>query len=202
MNSALKAYKIYVYASIIVLAIMFLQCKNNYTPKPRAYYRISFPEHKYQLLEEGLPYSFEFPKYSKVIKDISPNAEPYWININYPDYNGKIHISYKKIDDNLQEVLEDSRKLAYKHSIKADAIGEKLFISPEKNVYGILYDIKGDAASSVQFFLTDSIRNFIRGSLYFNAVPNKDSLAPVVSFVKKDIIHLMETFEWKLIPEN
>jgi gliding motility-associated lipoprotein GldD len=142
------------------------------------------------------------PTYTQVKRNVSPNTEPYWINLIYPNYNGIIHFSYKEVKDNLAEVLEDSRKLAYKHSIKADAIGEKLFISPEKKVYGILYDIKGDAASSIQFFLTDSARHFIRGSLYFNNIPNKDSLAPVVNFVKEDIIHLMETFKWKSPPNT
>lgn len=175
-------------------------CKHHSTPKPRGYFRIAFPKHKYKTLENIYPYTFQVPEYVKVVVDKHPNAEPYWINLDYPDFNGKIHISYKKIEDNLNMVLEDSRKLAYKHSIKADAIGEKFFMEPEKKVYGILYDIKGDAASSVQFFLTDSIKNFLRGSLYFNAVPNKDSLGPVISFVKEDIIHLMETFEWKEIP--
>ncbi len=181
---------------------MLYSCGNHYTPKPRAYYRIAFPEHDYEVLNRDFPYTFEKATYANVVDDKAPNAEPYWINLDYPNYKGKIHISYKKIEHNLVQVLEDSRKLAYKHSIKADAIGEKLFISPEKKVYGILYDITGDAASSVQFFVTDSVKNFLRGSLYFNAVPNKDSLAPVISFVRKDIIHLMETFEWKSLPKN
>ncbi len=195
----LKQNKTFVYTGILLLAILFVECKNQSIPKPKAYYRITFPEHSYHVLDEDFPYSFEVPHYTEIIKDQAPNAEPYWINISYPKYNGKIHISYKSIQNNLDEILEDSRKLAYKHSIKADAIGEKLFIDSEKKVYGILYDIKGDAASSLQFFLTDSVRNFLRGSLYFNSIPNKDSLAPVVSFVREDIIHIMESFEWKSV---
>lgn len=181
--------------------MMFASCSHYGTPKPRGYYRISFPEHEYKQFSEEYPYSFYMPVYSNIVVDKHPNAEPYWINLDYPDYNGKLHISYKNIQGNLEEVLEDSRKLAYKHSIKADAIGERLFVAPDKNVYGILYEIKGDAASSVQFFLTDSVRNFVRGSLYFNAVPNKDSLAPVINFVTEDIVHLMETFQWKSLPK-
>ncbi len=187
---------------LFILALIISSCKNNPTPKPRAYFRISFPEHKYDSLENKYPYFFEYPSYTKIVEDKAYNAEPYWINIDYPDYKGKIHLSYKQIKNNLVELLEDNRKLAYKHAIKAEAIGEKLFMAPEKNVYGILYDIKGDAASSVQFFLTDSVRNFLRGSLYFNTIPNKDSLAPVVDFVKEDIMHLMETLEWKSLPNT
>ncbi|MCK5169644.1 MAG: gliding motility lipoprotein GldD, partial [Bacteroidales bacterium] len=114
-----------------------------------------------------------------------------------PDLNGKIHISYKTIDNNLNQILEDTRKLVYKHTIKADAINEKMFIKPEKKVYGILYEIEGNAASPMQFFLTDSINHYLRGALYFNVEPNKDSLAPVLDFVREDIIVLIESFEWK-----
>ncbi len=196
MGNLMKAFQ------LCIILIFAFSCKNNPTPKPRAYFRISFPEHKYDSLENTYPYFFEYPEYAKIELDKSPTAEPYWINIHYPEYKGKIHISYKEVHDNLAQMLEDNRKLAYKHSIKADAIGEKLFLAPEKNVYGILYDIRGDAASSVQFFLTDSVRNFLRGSLYFNTIPNKDSLAPVVDFVKEDIMHMMETFEWKSLPKK
>ncbi len=181
---------------------LIFSCNDQYTPKPRAYFRITFPKHSYEQLNGNYPYNFDVPTYAKIEADKNADAEPYWINIDYPAYKGKLHISYKKVNHNLDQILEDTRRLAYKHSIKADAIAEKLFTDPGKNVYGIMYDIKGDAASSIQFFVTDSVRNFLRGSLYFNAVPNKDSLAPVVNFVKTDIIHLMETFEWKSLPKN
>ncbi len=181
---------------IFVVLIVVVSCKQHGTPKPRAYYRITFPEHAYQKLDKSCPYTFEMPVYTVAFNDSSYNAEKYWYNLIYPQLNGVIHISYKSVDGNLHEILEDTRKLAYKHSVKADAIGEQIFIAPEKKVFGTLYDIKGDAASSVQFFLTDSAKHFLRGSLYFNAIPNKDSLAPVVDFVKEDIIHLMESLEW------
>ena len=178
-----------------------LSCKHHSTPKPRAYYRITFPEHEYQPLNEECPFRFDVPVYAKVLKDTrSHNAEKYWYNMDYPTLKGTVHISYKTVDHNINELLEDSRRLAYKHSVKADAIGERLFVSKEKQVYGTMYDIKGNAASSVQFYLTDSIQHFVRGSLYFDAIPNKDSLAPVINFVKEDIFHLMETFEWKEMP--
>jgi gliding motility-associated lipoprotein GldD len=101
------------------------------------------------------------------------------------------------VNGDIAQILEDSRKLAYKHSIKADAIHEQMFIKPDKKVYGILYEIDGNAASSVQFFLTDSIKHYVRGALYFNIEPNKDSLAPVIKFIKEDITVMMESFEWK-----
>ncbi len=106
-------------------------------------------------------------------------------------------MSYLAINNNFDQIIEDSRKLAYKHSIKADAINEKVFVRPEKDVYGILYEIEGNAASSVQFFLTDSVNHYIRGALYFNVKPNKDSLAPVIDFFRDDILYFIDSFEWK-----
>lgn len=187
----------YISVLVIISLIIFSGCKKKYTPKPRGYFRIDLPEKIYQKLEPGYPYSFSYPDYAKIKKDSSNTHENYWINIEYPKLNGKIHISYMQVNNNIERILEDTRKLAYKHTIKADAINEKMFIKPEKKVYGILYDIEGNAASSVQFFLTDSVTNYLRGALYFNVEPNKDSLAPVLDFVKEDIIVLIESFEWK-----
>jgi gliding motility-associated lipoprotein GldD len=187
------------FATILGVIILMASCRKNYTPKPHGYYRIDFPQHAYIQYDTLAPYKFEYPVYTVIEKDQAKDAEPYWINIVYPQLKGKIHFSYKALNGNLNSVEEDSRQLAYKHTIKADAINERIFNNDEKKVYGIFYEIKGDAASSIQFFVTDSTRNFLRGSLYFNAIPNKDSLAPVIDFVKKDILHLIETFEWKKV---
>lgn len=185
----------YISVFAIISLIILSACKKKYTPKPRGYYRIDLPEKKYQKLDSIYPYKFEYPVYAIIKDDKSSLSEKYWINIEYPELNGKIHVSYKTIKNNINQILEDTRKLAYKHSIKADAINEKIFIKPEKEVYGILYEIEGNAASSMQFFLTDSIQHYLRGALYFNVEPNKDSLAPILDFVKEDIIVLIESFE-------
>ncbi|MBI5219475.1 MAG: gliding motility lipoprotein GldD [Bacteroidia bacterium] len=184
----------------IVIAgfIFFLSgCSHEYTPKPMGYLRIDLPEKTYRVYDSEAPYKFEYPGYAKVIADKSFNTEPYWINLDFPKFKGRIHISYKDVNNNIAKFLDDTRTLVYKHTIKADAINEKLYTNSEKKVYGILYDIKGNTASSVQFYLTDSTTHFLRGALYFNVEPNKDSLAPVVNFIHKDIEHLIETFEWK-----
>jgi len=182
---------------ILFLSGILLGCKRNYVPKPSGYMRIDFPEKEYQLFDSTYPYSFEYPVYASIFPDTDGNTEPYWININFPDFKGKIHISYKDVSGNLDRFTEDSRTMAYKHSIKADAIRETVYSDEETRVYGLLYEIKGNAASSLQFYATDSSSKFIRGSLYFHATPNKDSLAPVISFFKDDIIHLIETIRWK-----
>jgi len=177
------------------LSILFA-C-NTYTPKPRGYFRIDLPEKKYVLYNPtSCPFSFEYPVYAKVVKDSDSRAEPCWINVEFPELNGKIHISYKTIQHNFAKFSEESRILAYKHSIKADAITETLIKKPGK-VSGIKYTIEGDAASSVQFFVSDSTQHFLRGALYFTVITRKDSLAPVIQFVEKDIDHLIHTLKWK-----
>jgi gliding motility-associated lipoprotein GldD len=174
-----------------------MACSESYTPKPRGYFRIEFPEHKYKVFDTVTPFSFEIPDYSAMVPDSEQYAEPYWYNLEFPKLNGKIHLSYKKINKDLAKYIEDCRMLAYKHTIKADDILDHPFIDNKNKVYGILYEIKGNAASPFQFFATDSTKHFLRGSLYFNVYPNKDSLAPVFDFVHVDIKHLIETIRWK-----
>jgi gliding motility-associated lipoprotein GldD len=172
-------------------------CRKNYIPKPRGYFRIDFPDKEYQIYNsKECQYSFEYPVYGIITDFDGNNTEPCWINIVFPEYGGKIHLTYRPLRDNLAEHVEDVRTLVYKHIIKADDIKENLIMYPERNVFGIFYDIEGNTASSVNFFITDSTRNFLRGSLYFNVIPNIDSLKPVIDFFKQDIKHLIETFEW------
>lgn len=181
----------------ILLFITTISCKDSITPKPRGYFRIDLPKKNYQKFISDCPYSFDYPVYVNILYDTDNNAEPCWINMDFDKIGGRLHISYKKVDNNLGQILEDSRKLAYKHSIKADAINEQVFIRPDRKIYGILYEIDGNAASSVQFFVTDSVKHYVRGALYFNVEPNKDSLAPVIRFIKEDIVVMIESFEWK-----
>ena len=191
-------HSIVTYIGLIVIlgSFIFIGCKEKNTPKPRGFFRIDLPEKEFKKLSLNYPYSFDYPTCALIKEDKSKKGQKYWLNIEYPEINGIIHISYLAINNNFDQIIEDTRKLAYKHSIKADAINEKVFMRPEKDVYGILYEIKGNAASSVQFFLTDSVNHYLRGALYFNTEPNKDSLAPVINFVKEDIKILIESFEW------
>lgn len=185
------------YFFVLVLIVAY-SCNQDYIPKPRGYFRIEFQEKTYHQIDSvALPYKFDVPGYVKVAPDIDRLAEPYWINLKVPAHKAEVHISYKKVDKNLAKLLEDSRTLAYKHSIKADAINERVYINPQKKVYGTIYMIDGNAASPVQFYLTDSTKNFLRGALYIREVPNIDSLRPVIDFLIPDIIRLVETTEWK-----
>lgn len=179
-----------------ITLLVLISCGKNYTPKEPGYFRINLPEKKYVTVDTVFPYSFEIPVYSKIESDRYHTGD-FNINIVFPKLNGTIHLSYFSVNNNIDDLLEDNRKMVYKHTIKADAINEKYFRDSLKSVYGVLYEIKGNAASSVQFYATDSVKHFLRGSLYFNNVPNKDSLAPVIKFVEKDVVHLMNTLSWK-----
>ena len=181
----------------LALLVMAAACNRGYTPKPTGYLRIDYPEKAYKLYDAQPWYSFEIPTYAYVEQDTSPGADPGWINVVIPDLNGKIHLSYKPVHNNLGEYITDSRTLAYKHAVKAEGIEESPFIERDQRRYGMVYDLEGDVASAVQFFVTDSTRHFLRGSLYFNAPPNRDSLNPVIDFLREDIIHLIETTRWK-----
>lgn len=194
----MKFSKFIRYSTIcLLLMVVSFACKQKYTPKPKAYFRIDLPEKQYEIWNEEYPYSFNKLSIAEVVADSSKGAEKYWLNIRYPNYKATIHLSYKKVDGNIEEYLEDSRKMAYKHSIKADAIGEQVYLNANKNVYALFYRIKGNAASAIQFVATDSTKHFIRGALYFNEHPNQDSLAPVIQYIDKDLVKLIETLEWK-----
>ena len=177
--------------------LFIMGCKDNYTPKPYGYYRIHFPEKKWiSLTDSTLPYHFGMAQEAILEPYTGNNTELGWININYPQYNAKIHITYKQIkNDSLQKFSEECHRLAYEHSIKAESINEKSFHNDD--LFGLIYFIEGNTASSTQFYATDSTRNFIHGALYFNQLPDNDSLAPVINHLRKDIINLIETLQFK-----
>lgn len=186
--------------SIFIIALIFSLsgCRQDYSPKPRGYFRIDLPEKQYVRFDSTYPYTFEYPVYAKVVPDTRTTSEPYWINIDFPRFRGRIYISYKPVKSNLNEYLEDARTFVVKHIPKAEAIDDTLIYRPDDRVFGLVYYIQGSqAASPCQFFMTDSSSHFLRGALYFNVEPNNDSLAPVLTFIEEDIRHLVNTFRWK-----
>jgi len=190
-----------IFILIFCISLFFItSCVNNksYFPKPKGYFRIDLPEKRYILFDSTCPYTFEYPVYARVVPDKGTNAEPYWINVDFPHFRGRVNISYKFVKNNLTRYAEDAYTLVMKHIPKADNIDNERIDIKEHNVYGLIYTIEGTgAASPCQFFVTDSVANFVRGALYFNTTPNNDSLAPVIDFIKEDIQHLIKTFRWK-----
>jgi len=188
---------------VLLCSLLLSGCREKYTPKPRGYFRIDFPAKMYHSIPGIYPYHFEIPDYSGIVPDFRNPDQPFWINITVPANKAEIHISYYNFSNTgnpnrvrLQEFMEESRTLAYKHTIKADAIDEQIFVNPEKKVFGTIYNIKGNAASPYQFYLTDSTRHFLRGALYIRETPNIDSLKPVIEFLESDVVHLIETTTW------
>ncbi len=181
----------------ISLLLLLFSCNQDYIPKPSGYFRIDLPKKEYQLYDKNCPYTFEYPKYAQAHLSDQAEAQPCWLNLEFPDFKARIHLSYIKISNDINPVIEECRTLVYKHDIKADAINEIPYIDSVNKVYGTLYEIKGNAASSIQFYVTDSFKHFVRGALYFDVKPNKDSLAPVIDFVEQDITHIVESLRWK-----
>jgi len=175
-----------------IILISFISCSEETLPKPKAFLNLEYKKSTYQELLLKRPYTFEFSESVKL--NDSPNN---WLNLEYPRLKASIDITYRKIDGNLRELLVESEKLVFKHTSRAEQISSKGYVKDKERVYGTLYDITGNAASHIQFHITDSINHFIKGALYFKVKPNYDSLLPAVNYIKKDILHLMETFKWE-----
>ncbi|MHB1177611.1 MAG: gliding motility lipoprotein GldD [Daejeonella sp.] len=184
---------------LFILCFFLANCNSDYSPKPRGYFNIKFPEKKYQSYVGSCPYSFDYPIYATVLPDTQPDAKPCWLDVSYPEFNGKLHLSYASIKSgkHFNQLVEDARTFAFKHTVKATSIDEGVIAYPERKIYGTYYSIDGNTASSIQFFLTDSTKNYLRGALYFNEQPRQDSIQPVLDFIKKDIDVMIKTFKWK-----
>jgi len=193
--------------TILAMTILIMACgsgENDYFPKPRTFPRVYYPEKAYQPFTASYcGFTFEQATYAQIIQDTSFFGEkpinPCWFDIYVPQLASKLHCSYIPIGgkNTLLELVNDSYDLAFKHTSKASGIGEEPINFPDKNVYGILFPLEGSVASPFQFFLTDSVNHFFRGSLYFNTEPRPDSMKPVIEFIEQDIVRMIETFEWK-----
>lgn len=188
-----------IFCLLFFVVLLLSSCDNkNYQPKPRGYFRIDLPERQYVSLDTMRYYSFEYPSHCVLTPDYHSPHEREWINIEYPANKATVHISYKTVDDNLDVYLEDSYSMMTKHISRAMGIRDSIIVNYDRDVYGLVYFLEGEGvASSLQFYLTDSINHFLRGSLYFNVRTNNDSLAPVIDYITDDIRHLIETIEWK-----
>jgi gliding motility-associated lipoprotein GldD len=175
----------------LFLSLFIFSCGEEYTPKPRAFYKIDLPQKYYKSIKVDCPFNFEIPDYSELSKE---NHYCFY-NLNFTTQKAKLHLTYLPLNGNLQEHTEESRKLAYKHDVMADAISEIIYINDSLNVYGILYDYDGMTATAAQFYLTDSTSHFFRGALYFNTEIS-DSLLPVNNFLKEDVKYIIESFRW------
>ena len=192
--------KVSILLATLVIAGIAFSCDRepNYLPKPRGYFRIDLPEKSYVTIDTLEKYRFECPEYAFVTPDPYSPDEKNWVNIEMPQFKGSIHLTHKPVENNLGEYLEDVHTMVTKHLQKANGVRDSLIANDEHRVYGLLIEMDGKGvATPMQFYLTDSTRNFVRGALYFNFKPDNDSMQPVINFIRRDIDHLIETFEWK-----
>jgi gliding motility-associated lipoprotein GldD len=207
---------------VLLLLLSFsFGCNSTYTSKKKGYYKVDFPKKEYIKFDKpGFPYSFEYPQYANIARDSSfldaSPGNPYWLNIDFPAFNGKIFISYKiiggtsiyKVKDSegkyrdslgkntFQNMVNDCYNLTYKNDIKANSIEDSVMHTPN-HITGIFFRLSGNVATAKQFFLSDTLHNFLRGALYFDATPNEDSLRPVNDFLQEDMKHIINTFQWR-----
>jgi gliding motility-associated lipoprotein GldD len=182
------------FSYLVIIAI--LPACSEYTPKPVGYNRIDFVDaHQVEYGNAHFSFNYSSLAHTNTVNDTDTS---FWFNIVYPQYRARIYCSYFCITrQTLTKLLEDSRRLAYAHVLMADGISQTLYANPENSVYSIMYDITGNVASPVQFFLTDSVSNFFRASLYYDIQVNADSVAPVTTFIRNDMVKMIESFKWE-----
>ena len=177
--------------SCLGLFLSLISCGDETLPKPKGQLSLEYPKAKYSKLDSNCSFTFEKNNLA-LIKDKSCAFE-----INYPKMKATIYLTHKSVNNDIDKLLRDAQKLTYDHVVKADDILEQPFINDKKKVYGMFYEVGGNAATNAQFYATDSTNNFIVGSVYFYAKPNFDSILPAAQYLKEDMRRIMETLEWK-----
>ncbi len=183
---------------LIVIAFMasllfsYLQsCGEDPVPKPRAQLRLEYGDANYSKIDTDCPFRFEQSDETRA--DINDKC---WVNLEYPELRASINMTYRPVEGNLQELLREAEKLTFNHTIKADGISSRPYSNKERRVYGSVFEVTGNAASPIQFHVTDSTRHFITGAVYFDVQPNYDSIRPAIRHLEKDIVKLIESLEW------
>jgi gliding motility-associated lipoprotein GldD len=179
-------------AAVILLALTVVSCKDDVLPKPASFLRLDYPEAKYVHFENNCPFAFDMNEDATI-----KGEKNCGFAITYPKMKATIYLTYKPVNGDIEKLLKDAQKLTYEHVIKADDILEQPYLNPEKKVYGMFYQVDGNAATNSQFYVTDSTKHFITGSVYFYAKPNFDSVMPAASYIKNDMQRIMETLKWK-----
>ena len=182
----------------IVFLVVISSCSRSYTPRPHGYPRFEFPSKTYKSFQPEMgPYGFQIPTYSFMKKDQDNNTQPHWYNLIFDQFDATLHLTYRPFNhkDTLNSLIEESRVLAYKHTIKADEIEERS-IHRDTSLNGIMYDLKGNTATPLNFWVTDNKQHFLRGAFYFNNHTERDSVMPVLNFVKVDIVKMLEDLQW------
>lgn len=177
---------------VVIVSILLSACGGETLPKPKSYLKLHYPIATYKRIQSNCPYTFEVSTLAKV--EIKNNC---WAKIEYPKLKATIHITYRSVDNNLNDILKEVEKLTFEHTIKADVISDRPYNDEEKKVYAKLYNIEGNVATNIQFRATDSLKHVLSGALYFYTKPNYDSIVPAIKYIEKDMMKLVESLEWK-----
>lgn len=177
---------------VLVFIITVTSCKEETLPKPKAQLRLEYPAPNYDLIVTSCPYTFEKSNYAVVKVN-----DKCWVNMDYHELNASVNMTYRPVNQNLKELFLEAEKLTFNHTIKADGISSVPYANRDKKVYGSVFEVTGNAASPIQFHVTDSSKHFITGAVYFNVQPNYDSIKPAINYLQKDIIRMIESMEWK-----
>ena len=190
--------RIYPLCLLLPIVVLCAGCGRTSVPKPYGYVRLTMPDTCYaDAVPKGYPYRFDVSCHAEVRPVSDEQGGQYWIDLHYPALNATVHCSYQPVRGNLRELTDDAIRFVYRHSSHASSIPEQGFVHAEARVYGVLFDLEGNTASSMQFFVTDSVRHFFRAAAYCDCVPNADSLAPVYDYLHKDVVRMVESFEWR-----
>jgi len=188
--TVLKYMRLFV--MLLGMGTLAVSCGEDTVPKPKAFMRLEYPMGKYIAYDSVCPFTFGYNSLAKIKDKGDCN-----LTMQYPNMKATVFLTYKPVNGDLEALLHDAQTLTYKHVVKADDILEQPYINPEKKVYGMFYQVGGNAATNAQFYVTDSTRHFLIGSMYFYAKPNFDSILPAASYLKDDMRNIMETIKWK-----
>ena len=177
----------------LIGSFLFVSCNKSYKPKPRGYNHINFPITSYKKIIIQNKYSFEKNRIAKQ----NENDSLGWLNLIYKKYGAQVLITYKPINNSseLSNYINESYKLISQHNKKASSIKET-FIKTRSGKDAIIIELTGDVPTQFQFITTDSVNHFLRGALYFETSTKNDSLAPIIEYIKKDMIHILNTLNW------
>jgi gliding motility-associated lipoprotein GldD len=177
---------------MLLLVFGMYACGNDAVPKPKSHLSLEYQKPTYQPLASSCPFTFQVNDFA-TLKENNCSYE-----IHYPKMKATVYLTFKDVNNNIADLLRDAQSLTYKlHTLKADDILERPFVNKDNKVYGMFYEVGGNAATNALFYATDSTKHFMTGSVYFYAKPNYDSIMPATKYIQEDMRYIMETLEWK-----
>lgn len=187
-------------AILMAMALLSSCGSGDFVPKPKGLNYIDLPEHTYQVLDDPRhPYVFEYSKHAIASDDTAGLVGEHWKKLYYPDFDAGVDITYKSLEGKegmLEELVDESYRLTYKHAVKASGIEPYEVVTASGNP-ATVFKLQGSVPSVYQVITYDSTKHFLRAALYFPTATKNDSLAPVAQFIVEDIDHLVNTLKWR-----